>query len=434
MQGPDAPKPAALPEGQVLPSGMSLATVGRALLQQTRSSVQEAAERIRGLVDLPGDVYRAVTGIPDERGLREYLAAASPALLSLAVPVVRALANSGGASRKMQYAQPILLGKLFGTHDYIQDRTEVLLAIPKLPKALVDEARGLADYLVNNQNLISTAVRTLPCPQSIAGLGTIEFWKATADEEWTHLTERVDGRYETIAKTPERYQRDLPLFRATYVLTYFTLAKLDPVASRLAKYTPGAIRAYQKWSGQKELIGRIAERMLAAGVEIESPQAIDELHHHPDDTVPSAPAHLGAATIIAQPSLALGTAPSAPAEVRLDLPPTRPPAKTVLQFSHSTLTALPPLDGGAAKLPTASDLASAPMAPPSSQLTWHNRGLGPDLEPPMAGEMDTAPFLPAGESAFAPSSSLGLPGDVGLSSGGELSSGGDLASPKPPWG
>lgn len=393
-----------------------MASIGQALLHQTRDAAQGAGQRFRALVDLPGDVYRGVTGIPDERRLREYLSTASPALLNLAIPVVRGLANSGGASRKLWYAQPILLGKLFGLHDYLQDRTEALLALPDVPASLLRQADSAAASLASHPDLITAAVRTLPCPQAIATLGSVDFWQATADDEFKRLTERVDGRYEAIAKTEQRLKRDLPLFRAAYILTYHTLAKLDPIASQIAKRTPGAIRAYQQWTRQRDTVARIADRLESAGVEIEGPTAINDLHHHDGDTVPSAPATaieprlvLGTALSDAGPSPTLATAPSAPADSKLGLRTSALPQVTAPEPGRD--------------MPPRAELKVAALSLISTQLKLHDPGLGPDpllapIRGPGAGhrgilspepELDTRPALPATANALRAQGGLTLP-------------------------
>ncbi len=249
-------------EGQSLGSGMSLNDLPGALRVHGGEILNDIERQMRSVADLPGDVYRTVVQVPDESATRKHLVQMGAGALSIVVPVTRAITRSAELVPHARFLQPILLGKLFGIHDYLQDRQDALLALPTLPKQIRDDAVRLREFLRAHPDIIAAAAEAMPGPEALRRLGSSGFWSEAAHEHWQQERARIDAHYEGIVSREDRRQRDLPCFRAAYVLAYHGLAFLDPVKQMQARLTPDGIEAYQAWLRRQAQIEQVAQRLI----------------------------------------------------------------------------------------------------------------------------------------------------------------------------
>ncbi|CAN0575327.1 unnamed protein product, partial [Laminaria digitata] len=126
---------------------MSLEDLPGALRVHGGEILNDIERQMRSVADLPGDVYRTVVQVPDESATRKHLVQMGASALSIVVPVARAITHSAEMVPHARFLQPILLGKLFGIHDYLEDRQAALLALPTLPKQIRDDAVRLREFL-----------------------------------------------------------------------------------------------------------------------------------------------------------------------------------------------------------------------------------------------------------------------------------------------
>lgn len=437
MSKPEDVEPEEVFSGLSLGRGMSLGGLGRALSAGSGALMDEISSHIRRLTDLPADVYRHAVDVPDERGVRDHLAASGSDVLAVVVPVVRTIVSATEVVPGGPLMQPVMLGKVFGVHDYVHDRKAALEALPELPAELKGELMGAADFVRAHGDHVEAATRALPPASAMAKLGSVDFWKESADEEWKATCARIDGHYEAVTKKEDRRRRDLPIFRAAYALAYFTLGKVDPVAGTLAKVMPSGVAAYQRFATHRERFGRVVERLKEAEAATPSPEeALAAARERPAVSRGSRPASVGLETP-PEPSASDALALDAAGRGRDAGAPAPRPRAAALPASLGALgprAGLPMLDlpaGGLSNTASrglgpvaATSLATRPLpasgisAPPASgppglapRLHLKDPGLGedPKLAPAPPPRGATAQDLPTGPMAPAAQGSLPTP-------------------------
>lgn len=397
-------------------SGMSLGRLGRALEIEGKELLSDIQRQLRGVADLPADVYRTVVQVPNESGLRDYFAGAGRPALAALVPISRVLTTHSELHPHGPLLQPVLLGKVFGAQDYITDRKAALAG---LPKAMLDDSERAANFLDAHPDLIEVATRAMPSRQALLHLGRLEFWQAAGEEEWEILRARVDAHYEAIVESPERRRRDLPIFRAAYALAYHALAHLDPVRTALAAHAPPALKAYQTWCTYQAQLTRVAERLRQAHPDLPSLNAL--ACEAPDPDHEPSPA-LGLVPSRPQPPASQLSLPAALGQARVSqvdlhteqmrtgpMPPAGPrsaPRASSLQLENPglgpapTLAAVSPPPGARAQpMPRTSDLPVATPPPPRRAL--------PPTPPLRAGRAPAKASLQSGSGR--PPVNAGLP-------------------------
>lgn len=250
--------------------------VGGLLSVDAAELLARAAAPIRRLVDMPADAYRYVMQVPDERTVRAHLDGLGPDLLAVVVPAARQLSALAARAPKGRYVQPVLLGKVFGAADYVSDRRDALAALPDLPAKLRDEIVAGQAFLRRHPRMMDAALSAVPTRDQLEALGKLDFYRSMAEAEWKATSARVDAHYRGAVENEARFARDLPVFRAVYAFTYYGLLKLDPVTGYLAKVTPGAIAAYQRFATHRARVERLVEYVREAGIDPATPDGLGE--------------------------------------------------------------------------------------------------------------------------------------------------------------
>ena len=159
----------ALPSVRGLGQSLSLPSLSKTL-SASEGLLDQVKNEYNWLVDLPSNAYSTIMKVPDQIGVREKLDALGTEALQLAVPI----ANQVGAAMKRAsysaYLQPLLIGKIFAAHDYVQTRKALLKALPQLPDRLRAEAEGAAAFLRNHERAAHDAFGLMPAPRELSKL------------------------------------------------------------------------------------------------------------------------------------------------------------------------------------------------------------------------------------------------------------------------
>lgn len=259
--------------GPELPSGSRLPGIG-SLGRRAGEVLDRIAESFRQVVDLPGDVYRVLTQVPDERALRTRLDSAGPQVVAALVPVTRSLSKAGELLPYGRHLQPLLLGKLFALESYATLRSEGLRELGRLPQGYAAGVEGLGGLLAAEELNVARALAWLPEREDLARLGSVEGWRDLAAASFGEVLEAPEAKYREWMGSSKRLERDLPAFRAAYLVTFQALASVDPLGGWIRRHAP-AVSALSALVRRRDQALSLLEKLRALHVPAE-PVALEE--------------------------------------------------------------------------------------------------------------------------------------------------------------